>query len=69
MIDFSSFTRLITSELANQRAPKALFTCVVHTNITVFVVVIYVVSPKLRKRALCGGQRLREGERSTKRHI
>ena len=26
-------TRVITSGLANQRAPKALFTCVVHTNI------------------------------------
>ena len=42
MIDFKSFAHrsmfrgeyncIITSELANQCAPKALFTCVVHTN-------------------------------------
>ena len=43
MIDLHSFARcsmlggesncIITSELANQRAPKALFTCVVYTKI------------------------------------
>ena len=33
-------TWLITSELANQRARKALFTCVVYTNISYFFVYI-----------------------------
>ena len=41
-------TWIITSELANQRAPKALFTCVVYTNnrYTVYVLGhIYILSP------------------------